>query len=363
MDKLIILFVCLILFRNLVSYDTHGVASTQGLRLAMEDFYEVKITKRYAFFGVYDGHAGDEVAKYASKYLRKNIVNDSKFNIDMRWALNNAFFKTHYDMGDFSEKQGSTAVVALIKDNKIYAANTGDSRIVLLQQYRPKSLSEDHKPLEEDFDFLAGKINKYSGNISMGPYEKIQRFADYFKKYKEAVRIYDAGGNVSVGYNRVNGTLAMSRALGDKYLAHAGVIPEPEIMEKKIVLSNHYDIDKFLILASDGLWDVLRNKDAYNLIINSKNCLEAAEILKGTALKKGSQDNITVVVVNIENVLKKMQRLEFISQVSNAGLLLSGVIAVYLLWNNKELIKNKTLELGHNYAPEFFSFDFTTVVN
>lgn len=131
------------------------------------------------------------------------------------------------------EKSGSTAVCALISPNQIFVANCGDSRAVLCNNKRPTFSTQDHKP------------------VLPSEKERIQR----------------AGGSVMI--QRINGSLAVSRALGDyefKNVEGKGpceqlVSPEPEVF----VIDRHED-DEFLVLACDGVWDVMSNEDICSFI-------------------------------------------------------------------------------------------------
>lgn len=122
---------------------------------------------------------------------------------------------------------GSTAITCLIKNNRLYCANAGDSRMIASINGKVEVLSDDHKPNNE----------------------------------KEHKRICDAGGFVEC--NRVNGNLALSRALGDfMFKRNLNKIPEeqivtayPDVAEREIT-----EDWEFAVLACDGIWDVLRNE-------------------------------------------------------------------------------------------------------
>jgi serine/threonine protein phosphatase PrpC len=124
---------------------------------------------------------------------------------------------------------GCTAVCALVAGNQLVVANAGDSRCVLSRAGKAVALTEDHKPTNDE----------------------------------EFSRIMKAGGFVADG--RVNGSLNLSRALGDlEYKQVSSLPPEeqmvtanPEIRSLRLT-----DDDEFLILACDGIWDVLTNDDA-----------------------------------------------------------------------------------------------------
>ncbi|KAI6690189.1 hypothetical protein NL676_027017 [Syzygium grande] len=270
------------------------------------------------FFGVYDGHGGSRVAEYCCERIHPalaEVIGQVKHNIgngsvgearQAMWerAFINCFQRVDdeiggkvnrgitSDHGDASaasfepvapETVGSTAVVALVCSSHIIVANCGDSRAVLLRGKEAMPLSVDHKPDTE----------------------------------KEYARIDAAGGKVIQwkGY-RVFGVLAMSRSIGDRYLK-PWIIPEPEVM----FVPRARD-DECLILASDGLWDVMTNEEACEvarrriLLWHKKNGIPsspldrgkgidpaaqaAAEYLSMLALEKGSKDNISVIVVDLK---------------------------------------------------------------
>lgn len=190
-------------------------------------------------------------------------------------ALCGAFLRTDAEFASdgCAAMVGSTAVVALIGKHKIWIANCGDSRAVLCRAGKVIQLTDDHKPERED----------------------------------EAARVEKAGGQVLYwNGHRVMGVLAMSRAIGDHGL-RPYVIPEPEI-----TVLTRCDDDDFLLLASDGLWDVMANQEATNLAIR---CMHrawekgasrkaavriAASVLTKAAIDRGSKDNVTVVIVDLK---------------------------------------------------------------
>ncbi|KAH0708370.1 hypothetical protein KY284_009797 [Solanum tuberosum] len=255
------------------------------------------------FFGVYDGHGGSQVANYCrdrihavlTEELETFMMNHSDESIRQScqelWnrVFTNCFLKVDAEIGGGAghepvapETVGSTAVVAVVCSSHIIVANCGDSRAVLCRGKEPMALSVDHKPNRED-------------------------------EYK---RIEAAGGKV-IQWNghRVFGVLAMSRSIGDKYLK-PWIIPDPEVT----FIPRTKD-DECLILASDGLWDVMTNEEACDMA--RKRILmwhkkygatlpvergegidpasqAAAECLSNRALQKGSKDNITVIVVDLK---------------------------------------------------------------
>ncbi|XP_057959422.1 protein phosphatase 2C 77-like [Malania oleifera] len=255
------------------------------------------------FVGVYDGHGGSQVANYCRHRMHSALaeemevvkedlrVGGTKDNCHEHWqkAFTNCFLKVDSEVGGIGslepvapETVGSTAVVAIICSSHIIVANCGDSRAVLCRGKEPMALSVDHKPDRED----------------------------------EYARIERAGGKV-IQWNghRVFGVLAMSRSIGDRYLK-PWIIPDPEVM-----FIPRAKEDECLVLASDGLWDVMTNEEVCDLarkrilLWHKKNGVTlplergdridpaaqaAAECLSNRALQKGSKDNITVIVVDLK---------------------------------------------------------------
>ncbi|KAH9713468.1 protein phosphatase 2C 16 [Citrus sinensis] len=269
------------------------------------------------FFGVYDGHGGSQAANYCRERIHlalaeeigiiKNDLTDESTKVTRQgqWekTFTSCFLKVDDEIGgkagrsvnagdgDASEvifeavapeTVGSTAVVALVCSSHIIVANCGDSRAVLCRGKEPMVLSVDHKPNRED----------------------------------EYARIEASGGKV-IQWNghRVFGVLAMSRSIGDRYLK-PWIIPEPEV----VFIPRARD-DECLILASDGLWDVMTNEEACEvarkriLLWHKKHgapplvergkeidpaAQAAAEYLSMLALQKGSKDNISVIVVDLK---------------------------------------------------------------
>ncbi|KAG0250747.1 Protein phosphatase 2C 2 [Actinomortierella ambigua] len=229
----------------------------------MEDAHttllEVEDSDGTAFFAVYDGHGGPNVAKYSGEGLHKRIVGDAAFKRkEYRAAIKNGFLEMDralkYDQEYAGDSSGCTAITATItKDNMLYVGNAGDSRAVLCRRGTAIALSRDHKPVNRE----------------------------------EAGRIVAAGGFVE--YGRVNGSLALSRALGDfEFKTNATLGPEDQIVTANPAIQEHQldDEDEFIVLACDGIWD----------------CMTSQEVI--TYVRKGIADKITLETL-CENVMDK----------------------------------------------------------
>nr|BBD74745.1 protein phosphatase 2C 3 [Striga hermonthica] len=265
-------------------------------------------------FGVYDGHGGYQVSDYCREYLHLALADEvrvakEKLSVEFggghklneQWLeiFCNCFRRLDDEVGGFTrdsmeknhdspvspiapDSVGSTAVVAIVCTSHIIVANCGDSRAVLNRGKVPVPLSVDHRPNRED----------------------------------ESARIEGLGGKViNWDGHRVSGVLAVSRSIGDRYL-RPYVIADPELM-----IVPRTKEDECLILASDGLWDVMSNNEACDLarkrilLWHKKNgptlpkerghdvdpaAHDAADYLSRVALQRGSRDNISVIVVDFK---------------------------------------------------------------
>uniref|UniRef100_A0A2P2KA63 protein-serine/threonine phosphatase n=1 Tax=Rhizophora mucronata TaxID=61149 RepID=A0A2P2KA63_RHIMU len=248
---------------------SYGYSSFKGKRASMEDFYETRLSEvdgqMVAFFGVFDGHGGARTAEYLKNNLFKNLSGHPKFIRDTKTAIVEAFRQTDADYLNEEKGQqkdaGSTASTAVLLGDRLLVANVGDSRVVASRAGSAIPLSIDHKPDRTD----------------------------------ERQRIEEAGGFIIwAGTWRVGGVLAVSRAFGDKLLKPF-VVAEPEIQEEEI------DAVDLIIIASDGLWNVLSNKDAVDLVQDITDAEAASRKLIQEADARGSSDNITCVVVRFED--------------------------------------------------------------
>lgn len=237
----------------------YGLCSMQGWRVEMEDAHTAVLglpygLKDWSFFAVFDGHAGAKVSAYCAEQLLEHIIANEDFMgkldvtagtevqpslEDVKKGIKTGFLsldskmRTMPEMVSGEDRSGSTAVCAIVSPSHIFFANCGDSRAVLCRGGKSAFATTDHKPIN--------------------PTEK--------------ERIQNAGGSVMI--QRVNGSLAVSRALGDfeyKNVEGRGpceqlVSPEPEIF----VFERDQE-DEFLVLACDGIWDVMSNDELCQFI-------------------------------------------------------------------------------------------------
>jgi len=286
----------------------YSVVSEQGLRKYMEDEYSCDLlvatfptdNVKLSYFAVYDGHGGAYASKFLKTNLFRNVVYQKKLGESISFTNNyitNGFHETDetlfkenkkYDEENYGDNDyinrdsGSTCVSTFIMEDKIWftliCCNVGDSRCVLYDSDGiPTPLSNDHKP----------------------------------NNFKEIYRIKDAGYFVENG--RVNGNLAVSRAFGDfeykmdpktsKLISDPSdraVSCTPDI--KRVQFKKKDKKYKFMVLASDGIWDVFTNDEVGEFVeigLDHEEFLEkiADSLVKVAITKYGSSDNCTVIIV------------------------------------------------------------------
>lgn len=245
--------------------------------------------KKMNYYGIYDGHGGNTMSKYVCERLSKYFINKtSNFDIGKNKKCNKYIVTTYEHMQNKIEQLqltsrscGTTALVIMQYEkggvfSQLKIANLGDCRAVLCTESNVAiPLTKDHKPMA----------------------------------YDENKRITMLNGNITHDRNddpRING-FSVSRAFGDveakPHISHI-----PELFDYELSTKSNKIIDKFLILACDGVWDVLSNQDAVDFVLfkldeisslqtcnSGKNNI--ANMLGKYAIVKGSQDNISVAIV------------------------------------------------------------------
>jgi len=258
--------------------------TVQGKRESNEDqhFIFSNLDGKYSdkncinMIGVFDGHGG----KLVSKYLKENLPDyftkkfkDNLFSKPEKFSkyVNKVFDTLQTKLIQEHPKAvnycGSTACLTIHCVNKLekkgylWIINIGDSRAVLNNKNGLSiQLSKDHKPNSPDERM---RIEKMGGKIAFDG-------ADW--------RVKD---------------LSLSRAFGDidctPYVTHLPQIYKYNLSSK----------DKFVILACDGLWDVVSNQDAVDFIqdlLNKNFKGNFSKMLCDYALAKGSMDNVSIIV-------------------------------------------------------------------
>ncbi|XP_058482505.1 protein phosphatase 1E isoform X2 [Solea solea] len=262
--------------RPMPYYET-SIHAIKNMRRKMEDrhviipdfnsLFNIQDQEEQAFFAVFDGHGGVDAAIYAANHLHVNLVHEESFSQDPSEALCRAFKVTDERFVKKAKREnlrcGTTGVVTFLRGQMLHVAWLGDSQVMMVRRGQVVELMKPHKPDRED----------------------------------EKLRIEALGGCVIwFGTWRVNGSLSVSRAIGDS--------------EHKPYISgdaDHCDVsldgtEDYLILACDGFWDTVSPDEALrvvsdHLLENTGDTTMVAHKLVASARDAGSSDNITVVVV------------------------------------------------------------------
>ncbi|KAJ6741891.1 PROTEIN PHOSPHATASE 2C 27-RELATED [Salix viminalis] len=250
--------------------DTHVCISD----LADKFGYNLLSEHAISFYGVFDGHGGKSAAHFVCEHLPRVIVKDADFPVKLEKVVARSFIETDAAFEkscslESAHSSGTTALTAMIFGRSLLVANAGDCRAVLSRGGVAKEMSEDHRPC----------------------------------CIKERTRIESLGGFIDDGY--LNGQLGVTRALGDWHLEgmkktgdkSGPLSAEPEL--KSVILTKE---DEFLIIGSDGIWDVYSNQNAVDFVrkrLQEHNDVkQCCREMVGEAIRREATDNLTVVIVS-----------------------------------------------------------------
>lgn len=244
--------------------------------MEMEDRHVAKLAlggdPQVALFAVFDGHGGKNAAEFAAQNMPKFMAEevrkvDAGHSDEIEGAVKKCYLKTDDEFLKREESGGACCVTALIQKGGLTVSNTGDCRAVLSRAGTAEALTSDHRASRED----------------------------------ERERIENLGGFVvnNRGTWRVQGSLAVSRGIGDAHLKQ-WVVADPDT--RTLLVDPQCE---FLVLASDGLWDKVDNQEAIDIarplcIGNDKaSSMAACRRLVETAGSRGSTDDISVLIIQL----------------------------------------------------------------
>lgn len=242
----------------------------------------------YSLYCLFDGHGGKEVAEYTNTRLPDVILKQIKEKsdetlcfsiedyalIDYEHILKDSIRIVNSEMKYFvSDTCGSTVSIVLIIDNitkskqSLVSSNLGDSRIVLVDLLiqSVKVLSEEHLLSNQD----------------------------------EVKRILNSNGKIES--NRVGGSLIVTRSIGDHFFLKYGLSNEPFVSRFDFdLVENHKENQrKVLIIASDGVWDVIQSSQLLDFIDFTQSSQELCKRIEEYSINNGSRDNISCIVVKV----------------------------------------------------------------
>lgn len=262
-----------------------GISEEIGFRRTMEDEHAFYEDPARLFFSaeIYDGHGGRQPAQIAAQMLtpwflrswsreRERPPGERRDEADI---LREAYLAVDAHLVSRRVQAGTCAAQLYLIGERFLAANAGDSRVVIGTGQGAAVLTEDHKP-----DTRA-----------------------------ERSRVEALGGSVVLlGVPRVEGILAISRALGDVCLKPY-VSAEPRITEG--ALGSENDV---AVLACDGVWDVLSPGEVIDEARQERDPRKGAEGISRMALDRGSTDNITVIVLDLRKYTSVLKNRKMVIQ-------------------------------------------------
>jgi len=301
-----------IVVQSLLYEPRHGYYKNES----KEALQELAMT---TFAAVFDGHGGDECSNYLVDVLPHQIrqhmyaekealsaaiessrsmarpeqATEDPASELMRKILKKAYLKTDKDFitPKNAPQSGSTAATLIIMGRRLFAANVGDSRVVLCRVGgQCVELTSDHKPSRPD---EAARVRAAGGFILhkrvMGELAITRAFGD--KSFKMGIKamLEDEADEIARGLNENSEAKDLTAPL---------VSAEPEIAS--LVMSHS---DEFLLLACDGLFDVFRSQDAIalarqELIAHRGEPAEVARILSDQAIRvRRSRDNVSILII------------------------------------------------------------------
>nr|GMC95412.1 probable protein phosphatase 2C 65 [Ipomoea batatas]GMC97661.1 probable protein phosphatase 2C 65 [Ipomoea batatas]GME08927.1 probable protein phosphatase 2C 65 [Ipomoea batatas] len=244
------------------------------------------------FCGVFDGHGpyGHKVSRYvrdtlpsklslsmklsnlgvAANYCTENSHNNDLINTPFFNKLKSNFVKSFVEMDEDLEGEskidtqcsGTTAVTVLKQGEHLIIGNLGDSRAIICTrddtgQFVPEQLTVDLKPnLPSEFE----RIKNCNGRVIA------------MEEEPSVYRLWMPDDN--------GPGLAMARAFGDFCLKTYGLTSVPELYYRKLT-----DNDEFIVLATDGIWDVLSNNEVIKVVCSAKKRATAAKVLVERAVR------------------------------------------------------------------------------
>lgn len=243
-------------FVRLYHCESIGYSEMIGNRPTMEDSLVLRqnfLTKTH-LLSVIDGHGGSDTATLAAYFIPQILSNSSEVSLSF---MAKTFRQVNDELKKRNVKDGAAVVVAIVSPKEIAVAHLGDSRALIVRKDKKViPLTQDHKPTERS------EINLLKENRSF------------------------------IEGNRTAGILAMSRSIGDFRIP--GVSHIPDVTKYK-----RDKKDYRLVLACDGVFDVINNNEIGEIVSYSPSVNKAACVLRNIAFSRGSLDNISAVVANI----------------------------------------------------------------
>lgn len=228
-----------------------------GFRRTMEDRHVLEVRPGVGLFGgVYDGHGGEEAAEAVATSLHAAFFDALDAGLSPPEAFREAYRAVEERVQRY--ESGSTAATVFLRHDELSFAHIGDGGILLVAG-EPILLTHPHR-----VDNLA-----------------------------ERSRIISAGGHIEGGYviRGLRG-LMPTRSFGDSYFRPVGITAVPAVGERRLTAEH-----RFLVVACDGLFDVLAEDQIAQLLLESSGAKSGGTALQEEVFARGGTDNLTILLI------------------------------------------------------------------
>jgi len=302
-----------------------GVSLDIGDRRTMEDEFAVQKAKKngLSYYGVYDGHAGSLASAFIKDNLCKKFLEITGGNKNNKSKLESAMISAHHSVdkeyftheqearkGGHSTYSGSTSISLVFNESEGwgFVANAGDCRAVLYHQGKIVSLSNDHRvnrsgEMNSEMDRVISLGGWMEDGLLCGQLEPTRGIGDH--DFKSLKKTKFPGRTFSGDLVSATPECKWFSLTSDADDIIASTMCKNEI---SVCLAEHYS---FMVIASDGLWDVVSNCDILQAVasrletsttLNGEIVQQATdELLRMTRVQgrklKMSMDNTTVVLI------------------------------------------------------------------
>ena len=226
-----------------------GYTEDQEKKTNQDNYFGVKHEdSRCCFIGVCDGHGpkGHVVSKYVVNHIETNsqvlFTNNINIRDEMKTLMEGTQQSLIQNKKNIIKQSGTTLTAALILRETVYLINVGDSKTMLVY--------EDNPPVSTTLHSLESKEERKFIDLSKA---EVTRLKNESGKEMGPLRLFQKGGT--------GPGLMMSRSLGDSIGHDLGMSVEPEVIEIKCKGN-----EKYLIIASDGLWDKVTDNDVISIV-------------------------------------------------------------------------------------------------
>lgn len=271
-----------------------GIASTMGkVRYTMEDAVSALIKPDIRICGVFDGLKGNRCSEFAARCLPLALAGElAQASQDAGQAVRTAIETVQSTLRRMKHPVmcGTTATLALIRPKDILVAWLGDSPAWLFR-----------RPTGDEAVVIVPLISAHHADRP----DEAERVIAFGGEVRREQKMLDSGETVPWGPRRVfsphsgqsNG-VALSRSLG-LFSFSPAISGDPEMLQ----IQRHAD-DLYLVIASDGVSEVLNPPKIYEFIELCETPQEAADRMIDAALRAGAPDNASVLIVKLNGAEK-----------------------------------------------------------